>query len=52
MYGLRVDDRIHLALPMDRHAAPVFELIDAERQWLTDLPRTVEEQKGTIPPAT
>jgi ribosomal-protein-serine acetyltransferase len=50
MYSLRVDDRIRLALPMDRHAAPVFELIDAERErlarWLTDLPRTVEEQKA------
>jgi ribosomal-protein-serine acetyltransferase len=48
MFSLRVDDQIQLALPMDHHAQPVFDLIDAERdrfaRWLTDLPHSVEEQ--------
>lgn len=39
MLGLRVDDEIFLAMPLDAHAEPLFALVDAERDrigaWLS-----------------
>lgn len=52
MFSLRVDDDIELALPMDRHAGPIFELINGERErfarWLPMLPASAEEQATTF----
>ena len=50
VYALQVDDTIRLALPMDRHAEPVYTLIEAERdrlaEWLPDLATSVEDQRA------
>jgi ribosomal-protein-serine acetyltransferase len=51
VFGLTVDDEIRLAMPLDRHAEPVFELIDSERDrlllWLPELAevRSVGDQR-------
>jgi ribosomal-protein-serine acetyltransferase len=51
MFGLLVDDEIRLAMPLDRHAAPIYALIEAERdrleRWLPMIAemRSVEQQR-------
>lgn len=52
MFGLQVDEEIRLAMPLDRHAAPMFQLLEAERdrleRWLPNLAsiRSLRDQRA------
>jgi ribosomal-protein-serine acetyltransferase len=54
MYGLRVDDDIRLALPLDHHAEAVFALIEADRRrfetWIPPIARvrTLADQRAVF----
>lgn len=53
MLRLRVTDDVELAMPLDRHAEPLFQLIDSERHRLTrwvDVTaiRSVDDQRSIL----
>jgi ribosomal-protein-serine acetyltransferase len=53
MFGLHVDNDVHLSMPLDGHARPLFELIDQERdriqEWI-DVSgiRSVDDQAAVL----
>jgi ribosomal-protein-serine acetyltransferase len=51
--GLRIDDDLHLCLPLERHAEPLFELVDSERariqEWVdVSATRTADDQRAQL----